>query len=250
MSGVHVVDKLRKTKALLRHERLKMYVPRTVKMSKSSLWSMLQQYSIVYAKPVRGTFGKGVMRAEQLDGGDSGYLLRRGTTSTRFPDFSSLYKGIQRVKLNRPYLVQQGIELLRYRRRRFDLRVMVQKNPSGRWETTGIIGRLAQPGKIVTNYHSGGKPMPVETLLKPHLSPAQTQEMVRFLNRFGTEVAHALGRSFPRLNTIGIDVALDRRLHPWILEVNTNPDPYIFKKLKDPRVFRKIYRYARKLGRV
>ncbi|UUZ90327.1 YheC/YheD family protein [Paenibacillus sp. P25] len=45
-------------------------------------------------------------------------------------------------------------------------------------------------------------------------------------------------------------MAIDQKLYPWILEVNTWPDPWIFRKLKDKRIFRRIYRYSKAYGRL
>ncbi|MGO4276757.1 YheC/YheD family protein, partial [Paenibacillus sp. TAF58] len=38
-------------------------------------------------------------------------------------------------------------------------------------------------------------------------------------------------------------------LKPWVLEVNTAPDPFIFNQLKDKKMFFKVLRYARANGR-
>ncbi|WP_338130749.1 YheC/YheD family protein [Cohnella ginsengisoli] len=146
---------------------------------------------------------------------------------------------------------QQGIELLKQDGRRFDFRVMVQMNPAGQWETTGIIGRLAHPRKIVTNYHAGGTPLPMETLMKTHLEKAgrTSRGYRRELSKLGVDVALVLGKRFPGLKEIGIDVAVDTALKPWILEVNTLPDPYIFLRLPDRGVYRRIRKYAIAYGR-
>jgi hypothetical protein len=50
---------------------------------------------------------------------------------------------------------------------------------------------------------------------------------------------------FPGVKEIGVDLAIDNQFKPWILEVNTLPDPYIFRRLNNKAVFGKIIRYAR-----
>jgi glutathione synthase/RimK-type ligase-like ATP-grasp enzyme len=239
-----VHSKWAKTKALVRDPLLKPYVPETRPFSKKTLKKMLDRLKMVYIKPVRGTFGNGVIRIEKRNGRSLRYAFQSGEQKYRYASYTPMFRGLASVKYRRPYLVQQGIELLRCAGRRFDLRLMVQKNPKLQWESTGLIGRLAQPRKIVTNYHSGGTPMAAKKLLISHIPAKQWREYLKALNKLGILTAAALERKFPRIKEIGIDFAVDAELKPWILEVNTLPDPYIFRKLPDPSVFRRIRRYA------
>lgn len=250
MTIQRVLSKKAKTDALLADLRLKDHVPLTRTMDRETLQEMLQKYGMIYVKPVSGTFGRGVIRVEYSPGSPDVYQFQSDENKYRFHAFDSMYDSLLIVKRKTSYLAQQGIELLKYRKRRFDLRVMVQRNPNGHWETTGIIGRLAHPRKIVTNYHSGGTPMAIEILIAEHLRGHTTISAYRKkLGSLGVEVARALERRFPRIQEIGVDVAVDQNLKPWILEVNTLPDPFIFRKLKDRSTFRRIYRYAVAYGR-
>ncbi|RXZ83896.1 YheC/YheD family protein [Paenibacillaceae bacterium] len=242
-----VHSKWLKTKVLIKDPALHELIPQTKLFNKENLRQMLSQYSMVYVKPNLGTFGLGVIRVEQLP--DGGYRLQTGTRSNHFSYFDHLHDDLKRRIGKRTFLVQRGVHLLKHKNRRFDLRVMVQKNLNDKWETTGVIGRLSHPQKIVTNYHSGGTPMSFEKLMSGHMSSAQQQDCVSRLNKLGRHTAKQLQSTYPRLKEIGVDVALDSDFKPWILEVNTKPDPYIFRKLKDKRIFSKIYRYAAAYGR-
>jgi hypothetical protein len=224
-------------------------VPVTRPFSKQALKEMLDRFGMVYVKPVNGTFGQGVIRVEKRAGNERSYEFQSGVQKYRCPSFENLYRTLKRAKQRKKYLIQQGIELLKYAKRRFDIRIMVQQNPDAVWETTGLIGRLAHPRKIVTNYHSGGTPMPIGKLLGVHLDRRRRKEYLARLTSLGTSVAAALQKKYPGLKEIGIDVAVDDRFVPWILEVNTKPDPFIFRKLPDRSVFRKVYRYAVLYGR-
>jgi len=241
-----VRSKIAKTEVLMRHAGLRGLIPETRRLARESLSDMLHRYDMIYVKPDKGTFGKGVIRVERTR---DGYLLRYDTRSRRFGSIDSLYDGIRRLKRKGAYVAQRGIQLLKYKGRRFDIRVMVQKSPQGFWEATGIIGRLAHPGKIVTNYHSGGTPMAFSTLMSPHLDAGRRKSFARQLRKLGVETARQLQTRWPGLKEIGLDIGIDASLKPWILEVNTAPDPFIFRRLKDKSVFRKIYRYAAAYGR-
>jgi glutathione synthase/RimK-type ligase-like ATP-grasp enzyme len=244
-----VRSKWAKTDVLLADPILREYVPSTRNFEQSTVEQMLEQYAMIYVKPIHGTFGRGVIRVEKNSGSSTPYSFQSGETKYSFGTFNEMFRKLQKVKKRKAYLSQQGIELLKYNGRRFDLRIMVQKNPQSQWEATGMIGRVAHPRKIVTNYHAGGTPMPVNILLKASLSSEQWNRYEARLRKLGVETARALEKRFPRIKEIGIDVAIDHHLKPWILEVNTLPDPFLFKKLPNRSVFRKIYYYAVAYGR-
>jgi len=243
-----VYSKWVKAKILLKNGSLKRYVPDTKLLGQKTLFSMLETYGTVFVKPDRGSAGQGILRVQKL--APDQYRLRYGLKIRNYASFPALFEGILQVKMNRPYIVQQGIDLLRYRDRPFDVRVMVQLAPNKTWAVTGYIGRAAHPGKIVTNYHNGGTPLPLETLLKPHTDAQSRAGLIRRLETLGIDIAKQMKAAYPGMREFGIDFAIDRQLKPWILEVNTRPDMYIFNTLQDKRMFRRMVRYARAYGRI
>ncbi|WP_274651111.1 YheC/YheD family protein [Paenibacillus humicola] len=236
----YVGSKWSKTAAIRKHAQLAKYVPETLKMTRTSLFDQLKRHGMVYVKPDRGTYGKGVMRVKRHGGG---FRYQHGRKLRKFSRYGALYRSIRRQTGGRRYLVQKGIHLLEFKGRKFDLRVMAQYSPSRTWETTGIIGRVAAKNKIVTNYHSGGKIVPAHVLLRPHTN--QPGAKLQSLSTLGVQAGRAMQQAFPGVYVIGLDIAMDKSMHPWILEVNTRPDPYIFRKHPDPKVFKKIMRYSK-----
>jgi glutathione synthase/RimK-type ligase-like ATP-grasp enzyme len=241
----YVVSKWIKTVELLKNDELRAHVPKTVLMTRDSLLSMLQEFQMVYIKPNVGTFGNGVMRVEWNPSTEEPFQYQLGESALSFINFDSMYEAIEQKTNKHMYLVQKGIHLLKYRKRSFDIRIMVQKNLRNKWETTGWIGRVAHPQKIVTNYHSGGTLKSVEILLKDYLENKEIKQYLEKLKRLGTITAKQLHKRYPGIKEIGIDLAVDNQLMPWILEVNTKPDPYIFRILENKDVFKKIIRFER-----
>lgn len=234
-------NKLGKSKHLSSHQELKHYLPDTIVESKDNLYSFLTKYKTVYVKPNNGTGGRGVIRVKQYKDGTYGYQL--GLEKHQFTGYDSLYRSLGKHICKRKHLIQKGIPLLKYNGRPFDIRIMVQKNPSGYWECTGIIARLAHPKKIVTNYHRGGTPLPLESLLSAHLAPKDIAPFVQYLRDLGLEISEHVATGFPFVTAMGVDIGLDSDLKPWIIEVNTKPDPHIFNQLEDKRPYQKILHY-------
>ncbi len=245
---VHIRSKWAKTKAIVGNRDLRSHVPETRRLNQTNLRQMLSRHYMVYVKPDVGTYGNGVMKVGFAP--DGAYYCRDRDRVRHYPTLASLYRAIRFRSGDRRYLVQRGIHLLKYRGRLFDIRVMVQRNAQRRWETTGMIGRAARPSYIVTNYHSGGQPMDIRTLLAPHLDQHRIRALAARMSSIGRKAAFTLGKTYPGVNMIGADIGLDDRLNCWIIELNTNPDPYIFRFLKDRNISRKVLRYARALRRI
>ncbi|MDR6554173.1 YheC/YheD family protein [Paenibacillus qinlingensis] len=247
----YVSSKIGKTKAVESVESLRKYVPSTMRMTKTSLEHMLNKYKMVYIKPNIGMCGNGVIRIELAgDDADLAYSYQSGVTRKRFKSFDDMFTSLHKLTRKRHYLVQKGIHLLTHKGNRFDLRVMVQQTPARTWETTGVIGRVAHPTKIVTNFHNGGTLKSVDTLLMRYLAPTERNKYVKQLHVMGVMVAKAINARYRGVKEVGVDIAVDKELNPWILEVNTSPDPYIFRRLTDKRIYAKIRRYAKAYGRL
>ncbi|MFC3747222.1 YheC/YheD family protein [Paenibacillus sp. GCM10012306] len=265
-----VSSKWAKTTAILLNPALSNYIPDTRKYSFPTLVEMLAIHATVYVKPDRGTYGTGVMRAEQrmvslapsIHGDDSDhrkavrkeektmYILRFNKTAQIFASSQELHEAILRRTQGKFYLIQKGIELLQHHDRPFDLRVLTQKTPIGTWETSGMLGRVAAPHKIVTNYHSGGRILQVNTLFKEHMDPTESSSAIKQLKQLGVQIARQLELSYPGIKEIGLDVALDQHHDMWLLEVNTLPSIVVFKQFPDKSIYRRIHRNAVAYGRL
>lgn len=242
-----VTDKWAKTNEMLRDGGLRSFIPLTKRLTSRTLAAMLQAYRMVYVKPTYGSMGRGVMRAELLEGG--GYAYQLGGKRKEFLSFEAFYRSIKTDTLGKNYLVQKGVHLLQYEGRPYDLRLVVQKSPAGGWEATGTVARVAHPGKVVTNGSQGGTILPVEQVLGPYLNHTQRIHLLSKLDRIGILTMKRLHRKFPQLNEIGMDIAIDKNLQPWILEVNTRPDHCPFAILQDQTMIRRIVYYGRQYGR-
>ena len=237
MAKRNIASKWLKHEALRRSSTLSVYMPETRRLTRNNLEKMLDKYGMVYVKPVFGALGNGVMRVDKEGGGLS---YQKGLKRKWLPSISAGYASLRRATKGKAYMVQRGIHLARYNGRLFDIRVMVQRLPRQPWKMTGMAGRVAYPGKVVTNGSQGGTIYPVSMLI--------SSEMKRRIRRIGLRAARRLRAVYPGLVQIGLDVAVDQNQRPWIIEANTYPDPCPFTKLPSLRALRRIIRYQRAWG--
>lgn len=215
-----VRSKMEKTRVLLTDTKLARYVPKTELFSEETLKAILKEHNQVYVKPDCGRGGKRVICITAKDGG---YQIYYETTATKVEEIAEATKYVDEVANGDQFIIQQGINLLRIDRAPFDLRVNVQK-PYEKWEVTAMIAKMMAKGKVVTNYCQGSTLVEFEqALLKAGLSMAKTNQVKDFLTFLGERTANVLNEKYQGLRELGMDVALDSRIKPWILEVNTKP---------------------------
>lgn len=236
-----------KTKWLLEHGQTKGYIPKTMLFSRSSLTLMLSQYSTVYFKPTGGTGGFHIVRIKKLS---DGYQSQHNSVKKHHSTLDSLHKHLKNRAKGSSYLLQKGIKLAAANGRPFDIRVMVQKTESGVWKSTALFTKIGSPGKVATNYHQGGqlgyfKP----TMSKAGFGQGMIERKEEELKRLGEAVGRIFDKHSSGFRELGLDVALDDAGNTWILEVNTRPQFYALKYLKDDSMYRRIMSYAKKYGR-
>lgn len=243
-----ITDKWTKTRIIKGSAALKAHIPDTRRLDRCAFERMLKRYGLVYVKPVNGSCGIGVMRAERR--GSEGVAVQAGTRVARFATSGQAFRWIVRRKGKRPYLAQRGIRVIRISGRPVDFRVVIQRNRVRKWEVTGMLARVAHPRKAVTNGSQGGSIRSAREVLVSQAGRRQTERLIRGFARLARLTAKQFARSYPRMNELGLDIAVDGKLRSWILEVNTRPDPRPFVLLDDPSMLRRIVRLARGYGRI
>lgn len=246
-------SKWAKTNVMLQNETLRRHTPETRLFNHHNLLFMLNKYHMVYVKPCFGSRGRGVMKVEKLGSGGSTTLYRfqSGACKYTFGSYDQAYRALVRAKgrAGESYLVQQGIHLLKYKGRPFDIRIMVQRNTEGQYEVTGWLGRAAHPHKIVTNGSQGGTIYSVEHLLKNCGVPRQVHAIQEEMKQLGLIAIRQLSQVYSGMQEIGLDVGIDRDGKSWILEANTRPDVCPFTLLRDKGMLRRIVYLGRAYGR-
>jgi glutathione synthase/RimK-type ligase-like ATP-grasp enzyme len=241
----HLRNKWLRHKALEGSNSIRPYLPDTALLTRASLYRFLKKYRSVFVKPVYGKHGKEITKITRTT---SGYRMQSGVRDGQVGNRGGVAMELREVVRGRPYLIQQGIELLSIRNRPVDFRALLVKL-NRKWWYMGVIGKVAAPKRVVTNLHNGGRAVSLKRALMEtkHASNGRYARVDHNMRSISTRVATRFGRKYKRARRIGIDVGLDTDLRYWILEVNTSPGYKLFKRHPNRQLYGKINRYMKRI---
>ncbi len=244
------LDKLEVHKALMQDSRARRYLPATERLSSiSQVPKWLRRYSTVYIKPSKGSLGMGVTKVARTAGG---FTYRRTRTKSAdnagsVPSVGVLMERLVKILPRRRLIIQRGLHLARIGGRPFDVRLMMQKTPRGRWSCTSMIARVASPGSAVSNVAEGGEMVPVTRAVRGAFhgsirSRRAVGRLVRAARVISKALEDQLGKEF---GEFGVDMALDTHGRLWLIEVNAKPGRQQGENVKGiPRSLKRVLRFA------
>jgi hypothetical protein len=220
---------------------------------------MAGRHAVLFIKPREGTQGRRVVRLDRRTAAADGPYRVRGYPG-RGQTVPTLERAIDVAAPRPDDLIQQGIEgpIIRGGRP-FDLRALLHRDgrPGRRgqsdWRLTCIVARVGSPGAITSNLHTGGTAVRARTLLREayRARPAKARAVLVSLRRLALKVPPVLERRFGSFGEMALDLLLDDRGHPWLLEVNSRPGRRALVLAGERRARalagRRIFRYARSL---
>jgi len=247
-NGINRHGKVRIHRLLMENVPLRIHLPETMEATPINIREMMKRHDELILKPNSGSIGEGVM---MLKRGDDGVWRLETSAIGRNPAPEPVdlkrplpQRLLERIYVRR-YLVQQRLPLAAWEGRPFDIRVSVQRGHGGKWQITGMVGKVAAERSYLTNVARGGMVMTVENLLAkfPALDPERVKDDI---GRFGLRVAEHLGRKLPRLADLGLDVGITEAGFPMFIECNGRDLRYSF--LRGGLVREWIGTYANPVG--
>lgn len=204
--------------------KMSRYFPETILYhSSNDILTMLSKYSKVYAKPLSSSGGRGIVQISKEDEKIVYKYRNRGINDERcFDTINSAKDFAAKLFKEKNYILQQPIELLKYKGNKFDFRCMMLRNPKNKWECSGIVARIASKGSIVSNSHSGGTPTKLDVLLRKNLCYSKDlyDDMKEDIENLSVKAAEFLDNYGIKAAVLGIDIGMDINGRLWIIEIN------------------------------
>lgn len=212
---------------LSQRRELRRYVPPTEKLTGvTSLRSLFADNSQLFVKPVDGSLGADIAVLQREGDGTYSYdyYAERGLMrGRRLPSLPALWDDLSRRLSPRPFIVQQAIRLAKYKGRRFDMRLIVQRGAGRRWRLGTMYARVARRGEYRTNVDVGGRTMPWRNVLRGSFGRRASVVAARLF-----KAARAIADGFAAahgyiVGELAIDIGLDKAGRPFLIELNSKP---------------------------
>ncbi|WP_044642627.1 YheC/YheD family protein [Risungbinella massiliensis] len=242
-----VMSKLSNDALLQKDKKIALSLPRTLPYSIQNLRLMLLHYSNIYLKPDNSCQGKGAMRIDKHP--DDHYLLRSRDTKKIyiFKKLAPLHQHIQRIKMKRPYLLQQGIVSQTPSGNMVDIRVHLFRL-NHVWKQVAMAARVAPTQNVVTNRSSGGEPIDLDELLTSHLgyTTTEVEQKKEELSYLATRAVQRISAKHPSYSEFGVDIGIDLNGDLWIYEVNIRPSLRMFRQI-DYKLYQHLLRLRKQV---
>lgn len=231
-------NKVRINALLSRDPALKDHIPITLPYRPALLHSLLARRMNLILKPQLGSAGLGVIRIDPLPRGRARVVGK----SVRIVPRRALRRYLRRNLSLRGYLIQQCVDLARYKGRPFDLRVPVQRNVTGEWSVPGMVAKVARRHRFLTNIAQGGRAIPGIQMLEYVFSTEEAQQIAEQIETLALDIARAIARRYPYAADLGLDIGVDVNGKPWLIEMNTRDQRITFAAAGLATAFRELYR--------
>lgn len=151
------------------------------------------------------------------------------------------------------FMIQESLQLMTYKNRTIDFRVIVLKNNEGLWQEMGVFARHGKPGNILSNIYPTvklGKETIEEVL---GLSNSDALLLIRIISEIALESAKAMEKTGIHFGNTGVDIAIDKNKKIKIIEIqHCNPSHDIALEAGAPELYYEILKtnmlYAKKLA--
>ncbi|WP_181348848.1 YheC/YheD family protein [Thalassobacillus sp. CUG 92003] len=208
------------------------YLPQTKLFNETNVQQLLDDFSKIIIKPVKGSAGKGIIIVTEH--APQSYEVCTFNKTYTFKIREELVHYLsKKVSGSQAYLIQQYIPLLTINGRNVDFRFITQrKGLRHDWSITGKYARVAEPNVAITNFSLGSSIYTVDEALENSTLIAPPSDVLKRLDETTVSISSCLTRCFHYHLIWGCDLALDKEGNMWIIEVNSAPQTQGFLEKK------------------
>ncbi|MBM7586406.1 hypothetical protein JOC86_002958 [Bacillus pakistanensis] len=224
-------NKLEVFEKIENHPEAAAFLPETHSLqSFSQIETMISKYSTVFIKPINGSLGLGILQLYYSAAEENYYCrMQDKKGKNRLYRFSSLEKLCTKLispKSFHKMIVQQGIKLIQFEKRKIDFRVHTNKDESGEWQVSALAAKVAGQGSVTTHIHNGGLVKSLSEVFPDddlrHRSEAMLMKTALCLSSAIEENMNGY------IGEIGFDFGIDTEGNIWLFEANSKPGRSIF----------------------
>lgn len=207
------------------------FIPTINLENKQQIIDSLAKYHAIVIKPGNGMQARGIIKIYQEKDVFKVDMMKAAGEQVQRLNEEAFSRFIDTIDLSQS-VCQPLIDTTTKDGHPFHVRMLVRKNEVGRFSLVSSYVEIGLLNKVVSNMHIGGGLIWLEALvtgLYQEKAPAILQELKK--------MSQTLPRAFQahydyHLSALGIDIALDKQGHPWIMEVNAGPG-HEYVKLDD-----------------
>lgn len=227
-------DKL-KVYQVLSDSPLVPYLPQTDAFDLELLPKLLNDYRQLIIKPRLGNQGLNIWRLRLLT--DELIALEHELPFPLIlPNEYNTYTLINQLIINDNAIIQQWIDMATIDSQYFDLRVLLQKSSTAKWQITAVTSRIATVNQYLTNIYD--QFLDAQSLIEQaNISQNHISEIIN-LSMLSTSY---LEQAFGHLAEICVDFVIDRNEHLWLMEVNSKPNKQLYSELADQASYHQAY---------
>ncbi len=213
-------------KRLAKHSTIQPYLPETIEYKEfNDVLTMMNKHGFIFIKSFYGSRGREVMSIEKQADNYVVVYYDDGLVRKVFKEIEEIKALVQQYTEEKRFVVQRGINVVKYNDCHFDTRVLMHKNGVGNWSVSYNRVSIAKKDASITTinsselieYHDFYEKMKMKTNNFP------TDDEVR---KVSIDIAHCIDAEFGSFAEIGMDIIIDEQGRIWFIEANSKPEKY------------------------
>jgi hypothetical protein len=236
INSVNGLGKWQLYERLTKYPKVRKYFPETIVYGNfNDVLLMLEKYNFIFLKSSHGSKSKEVLSVEQEKELYRLNFYNDEIKEVLIEDIQSLEEFVCNFIDGKEFIIQQGIRLLKFHEHKMDLRILLQKNEQGLWNSTYNASRIAKGSSTITSYSAGGN-IAIYEQIYPYLDSTSLNCSIPdsdSLVETTIKIANYIEKEFGSFGEIGMDMAIDEGGNIWIIEGNAKPGKRIDLKVLD-----------------